>query len=144
MREPYEYAQGIGYQKKTNPALQIFDRKRVVDFLTADLPPAPPDFKRMIGLNRDGSPEMQTQLTELQWEEVRAKIPTGAKLLDIREPEHYWTEHLPGSQSVPFTAHTYYQQSLFHRFPFEAVFAKFDSTTQKAIKVSSRLGSYPS
>ncbi|NWJ46976.1 MAG: MBL fold metallo-hydrolase [Chloroflexi bacterium] len=91
----------IGYEKKTNPALQIFDRNRFVDFLTADLPPAPPDFKRIVGLNRAGSPEVQTRLTELKWEEVQAKIQTGAKLLDIREPEQYWKEHLPGSQSVP-------------------------------------------
>ncbi len=91
----------IGYEKKTNPALQIFDRTKFVDFLTADLPPAPPDFKRIVGLNRAGSPEQQTELTELKWEEIQAKTQTGAKLLDIREPELFWTGHLPGSQSVP-------------------------------------------
>ncbi len=91
----------IGYEKKTNPALQIFDRSKFVDFLTADLPPTPPDFKRIVGLNRAGSPEVQIELPVLTWEEMQEKTQNGAKLLDIRVTEQFWTEHLPGSQSVP-------------------------------------------
>jgi rhodanese-related sulfurtransferase len=91
----------IGYEKETNPALKIFDRSQFVDFLTADLPPAPPDFKRIVGWNRAGSPDVQPELSELKWEEAQAQTASGAQLLDIREPEQFWTHHLPGSLSVP-------------------------------------------
>jgi len=91
----------ITNEKRTNPALQIGDRAAFVTFLTADLPPEPPDFRRIVELNRAGSPETQPTLPELSWEELQAKLAEGAQLVDMREPDAFWEAHLSGAYNVP-------------------------------------------
>lgn len=88
-------------EKATNPALQFTDRKAFVDFLTADLPPEPPDFRRIVGLNRAGAPAEQLLLSELEWDELQANLVEGAQLVDMREPNAFWAGHLAGSLNVP-------------------------------------------
>jgi glyoxylase-like metal-dependent hydrolase (beta-lactamase superfamily II)/rhodanese-related sulfurtransferase len=91
----------LGVEKTTNPALQFFDRAAFVNFLTADLPPTPPDFRRIVELNRAGAPVKQAPLPELEWDELQARLAAGAQLIDAREPDEFWSGHLSGSLSVP-------------------------------------------
>ncbi len=88
-------------EKATNPALQYTDRAAFVDFLTADLPPEPADFRRIVELNRVGVPTEQPRLVELEWDELETIRVGSAKLIDIREPDAFWSGHLTGSLNVP-------------------------------------------
>jgi hydroxyacylglutathione hydrolase len=108
----------LGIEKITNPALQITDRPAFINFLTADLPPTPPDFHRIVELNREGSPLEQPLLAELSWEEVQTKLAgnivaaaatesggangeRNIQLIDIREPNSFWANHITNSLNVP-------------------------------------------
>jgi glyoxylase-like metal-dependent hydrolase (beta-lactamase superfamily II)/rhodanese-related sulfurtransferase len=108
----------LGVEKHTNPALQINDRAAFINFLTADLPPTPPDFQRIVELNREGSPLEQPLLAELAWKEVQTKLASdiaavattedgvangerSIQLIDIREPNSFWAGHISKSLNVP-------------------------------------------
>lgn len=91
----------LGQEKTTNPALQMPNRTAFIEFLTADLPPHPQDFMRIVELNRAGPPSDQLVIPKLPWLEVRTQLKTDVQLVDVREPNHFWDEHLVGALSVP-------------------------------------------
>lgn len=90
----------LSREKLTNPALSVVSREEFVKFLTADLPPEPPDFRRIVELNRTGAPSYEVELTELDWSKIQKLTAEGAELVDIREPDFFWVHHLPGSINV--------------------------------------------
>ncbi len=92
----------LGTEKTTNPALQYTERAAFVDFLTSDLPPTPPDFRRIVELNRTGAPSKQTPLTECR-ADFTARLGEGTQLVDVREPDLFWQGHLSGALNVPLS-----------------------------------------
>lgn len=92
----------LGTEKSTNPALQYGERTAFVNFLTADLPPTPPDFRRIVELNRAGAPSKQMPLTECR-ADLSARLGEATQLVDVREPDLFWQGHLPGALNVPLS-----------------------------------------
>ncbi len=90
----------LGTEKTTNPALQYGERTAFVNYLTADLPPTPPDFRRIVELNRAGAPSKQIPLTECR-ADLADRLGEATQLVDVREPEVFWQGHLPGALNVP-------------------------------------------
>ncbi|MBN9391462.1 MAG: MBL fold metallo-hydrolase [Chloroflexi bacterium] len=96
------FSSNLGLEKSTNLALQFSNRKAFVDYLTADLPPTPPDFHRIVELNRAGAPATQQPLTECRTD-LLWRLGGASQLVDVREPEQFWQGHLPGAINVPLS-----------------------------------------
>jgi glyoxylase-like metal-dependent hydrolase (beta-lactamase superfamily II)/rhodanese-related sulfurtransferase len=90
----------IGYERRVNPMLAIPDRSRFVDAATSGLGRQPPNFRRIVELNRGPLLAQAAPLPRLDAVEVAAMLADGATLIDGRAPEEWMAEHIPGSLSV--------------------------------------------
>ena len=95
----------IGRERRENPFCRIEDEDELVRRLCSELVPQPPNFERIVELNRDGPPSEAAPLEPLPPERVRALLDGGALLLDGREPREFDARHLPGALNVT-TTHT--------------------------------------
>ena len=91
----------IGFEARHNDVLEIGSEKEFVETVTAGLPPQPPNFERVVALNRgplvtDG-PQL-FPLAPLQVERARAD---GALLVDVRTPFQFDDAHVPGAVCIP-------------------------------------------
>lgn len=91
----------IGFEARHNDVLEIGSEKEFVETVTAALPPQPPNFERVVALNRgplvtDG-PQL-FPLAPLQVERARAD---GALLVDVRTPFQFDDAHVPGAVCIP-------------------------------------------
>ncbi len=93
----------IGYERRYNPALQIWDRKKFIKSLTTDMPAAPDHFARCSEINRRG-PAVVADLPPLEaWEPevfARKAKAENAFVLDIRSFESFGGRHIPGSVAL--------------------------------------------
>lgn len=128
----------LGLEKATNPALQFTDRDAFVDFLTSDLPPTPPDFRRIVELNRAGAPARQEPLSECR-EDALSRLGEGALLVDVREPDMFWQMHLPGSLNVPLSLGQFGATVAFFT-PAETPVVLVVNNPSEALKAQSALG----
>jgi glyoxylase-like metal-dependent hydrolase (beta-lactamase superfamily II)/rhodanese-related sulfurtransferase len=88
----------IGFERETNPALQIHDREAYVQFATADLPEQPGNHQRIKQINRQGArPLGEITPRGLGIQEAIAQFRRGAVLLDLRPQADYQTKHIPGA-----------------------------------------------
>lgn len=96
----------IGYERIHNPVLQIADRRAFIDHKTAEHHYAPPYFKQMEKLNKEGA--------SLQFENLKALKPykvdefesarnDGMAVLDIRSPEAVAGAFVEGSLAIPLS-----------------------------------------
>ncbi len=95
----------IGHERRTNPWCLIADEDEFVRRLTAEQVPQPPNFERIVELNREGPPAAAATLAPLPEPRARALLEAGALLLDGREPRDFDARHLPGAVNVT-TAHS--------------------------------------
>ena len=90
----------IGYEKMTNPLLQLskeeFIRKKVTEHHYL-----PPYFRMMEKLNQEGAPVVHhlPDLKAFTVKEVR-ELQDRAQLVDIRSPTSFAAGHIPGSLSI--------------------------------------------
>jgi rhodanese-related sulfurtransferase/glyoxylase-like metal-dependent hydrolase (beta-lactamase superfamily II) len=91
----------IGFERHHNDMLDIADEEDFVARAIDKLPPQPPNFQRVVALNRGalvtaGSPLLP--LAPLQVERARA---SGALLVDVRTPYQFDDAHVPGAVCIP-------------------------------------------
>jgi hydroxyacylglutathione hydrolase len=91
----------VGYEKKTNPLLQI-GRDAFVDRKVREHHYIPPYFKKMEELNKNGAPLIHRlpDLKALGNNEIKDYIRKGAQVVDIRSPTSFGGAHIPGSISI--------------------------------------------
>ncbi|MCS7176453.1 MAG: rhodanese-like domain-containing protein [Candidatus Kapabacteria bacterium] len=94
----------IGYERRYNPALQITDRTRFVEFVLQGQPDPPLYFARMKRLNRDGVPILGNlpQPRRLTLQELRPLLPE-VWVVDTRSWGEFQEGHLEGSIFAPLT-----------------------------------------
>jgi glyoxylase-like metal-dependent hydrolase (beta-lactamase superfamily II)/rhodanese-related sulfurtransferase len=87
----------IGFERRFNRLLGIADEDAFVEALTGDLQPQPPNFERIVALNRGPLLRHATPAEPLAPRRVAELLEGGATLLDGREPREYDGEHIRGS-----------------------------------------------
>jgi hydroxyacylglutathione hydrolase len=93
----------IGFERRFNRLLKLEDENEFIRELTADLAPQPPNFKRIVELNRGPLLEDAPVLDPLAPHRVQELIDSGATLLDGRPPREFDAQHVPGSVNVTMT-----------------------------------------
>ena len=90
-------ASTIGFERRFNELLAIEDEDAFVERLTGDLQPQPPNFERIVALNRGPLLRRPAPLDPLAPTRAEELVAAGAVVLDGREPREFDAEHLPGS-----------------------------------------------
>jgi glyoxylase-like metal-dependent hydrolase (beta-lactamase superfamily II)/rhodanese-related sulfurtransferase len=90
----------IGFERRFNPLLGIEDEDAFVARLTAELQPQPPNFRRIVELNRGPLLRHAAALEPLAPRRLAELLEAGTTLLDGREPREYDAEHVAGSIST--------------------------------------------
>src|ERR671933_2041191 len=94
----------IGFERRFSPFLRLLgDEERFVGELTSSLTPQPPNFERIVELNRGPLLRHAVPVEPLLSARVRELLDGGALLLDGRDPRAFDAAHVPGSVSVPAT-----------------------------------------
>ncbi len=93
----------LGYERNTNPVLQIKDRAEFIHSLTSNMPPAPDHFSRCSEINRNG-PELISKLPpieELGPKKFSSEVQDSRNVvLDVRDPAAFAGFHIPGSWHI--------------------------------------------
>ncbi|MGH3045471.1 MAG: MBL fold metallo-hydrolase [Gaiellaceae bacterium] len=90
----------IGFERRFNRLLRIGDEEEFVHALTDDLAPQPPNFERIVELNRGPLLTESTSLEPLAPTRVKEILKGGATLVDGRATREFDAEHVPGSLNV--------------------------------------------
>jgi hydroxyacylglutathione hydrolase len=90
----------IGFERRFNRLLTLGDEDEFVRELTAGLAPQPPNFKRIVMLNRGPLLEEAPILDGLTPHRVQELQESGATALDGRPPREFDAVHIPGSLNV--------------------------------------------
>jgi hydroxyacylglutathione hydrolase len=90
----------IGFERRFNRLLKLDGEEAFVRELTSDLAPQPPNFKRIVELNRGPLLTEAATLEPLVPARVKEVLEAGATLLDGRSPREFDALHVPGSINV--------------------------------------------
>jgi hydroxyacylglutathione hydrolase len=90
----------IGFERRFNPYLRIEDEGEFVETLTAEQTPQPPNFERIVELNRGPLITESAPLEPLLPKRVQELIGEGAILIDGRDQREFDAAHVPGSINV--------------------------------------------
>ncbi len=90
----------IGFERRFNRLLRIQDEEEFVRALTGDLAPQPPNFERIVELNRGPLLTEPTSLEPLAPARVNDILKAGATVVDGRATREFDAEHIPGSLNV--------------------------------------------
>ncbi|HYZ29188.1 MAG TPA: MBL fold metallo-hydrolase [Thermoleophilaceae bacterium] len=91
----------IGFERRHNRVLDIDEETEFVDTVTAGLPPQPPNFQRVVALNRGPLVTTAPQLLPLAPLQVERAWADGALLVDVRTPYQFDDAHVPGAVCIP-------------------------------------------
>jgi hydroxyacylglutathione hydrolase len=91
----------IGFERRHNDVLGIDDETEFVDRVTFGLPPQPPNFERVVALNRGPLVTTGPQLLPLAPLQVERARDAGALLVDARTPFQFDDAHVPGALCIP-------------------------------------------
>jgi hydroxyacylglutathione hydrolase len=94
----------IGFERQFNELLQLASEQEFVSTLTASLSPKPPNFHRIVDLNRGPSLATDSSYEALYPEQVQELLAGGAIALDGREPRDFMAQHLPSSINISLIA----------------------------------------
>ena len=83
----------VGRERRSNPYCLIGDEDELVRRLTDELAPQPPNFERIVELNRSAPPAEAAALDPLP-------PRPGMLVLDGRHPRDFDARHIPGSLNV--------------------------------------------
>jgi glyoxylase-like metal-dependent hydrolase (beta-lactamase superfamily II)/rhodanese-related sulfurtransferase len=97
-----ERSSTIGTERLTNYALQIPSRDEFVRQLTTNLPARPGYFMADAEINRSGAAPLADRppLPAFTPAEVLDLLRQGANVVDVRAPEKFAAEHIPGSINI--------------------------------------------
>jgi hydroxyacylglutathione hydrolase len=90
----------IGFERRFNYLLHLTDKLGFVDQVTHDLPPQPPQFGRIVELNRGPFLTDELELRALSIGDFEEYRESGALVLDTRVPEAFGAGHIPGAINV--------------------------------------------
>jgi hydroxyacylglutathione hydrolase len=90
----------IGFERRYNRLLRLDGEDEFVGELTRDLAPQPPNFKRIVELNRGPLVTEAATLEPLVPARVKEIVEAGATLLDGRAPREFDGLHVPGSINI--------------------------------------------
>jgi glyoxylase-like metal-dependent hydrolase (beta-lactamase superfamily II)/rhodanese-related sulfurtransferase len=90
----------LGFERRYNRLLKIEDEDRFVAELTSGLAPQPPNFERIVAMNRGPLVTRSAVLEPLAPARVQELLGGGATLLDARSTREYDAAHVPGSINV--------------------------------------------
>jgi hydroxyacylglutathione hydrolase len=96
----------VGFERRFNPALKEKPENDWVRDLMADMPLAPPYFRRMKQVNKEGPKIVGPELPgQKRWsaKEVRHRVCEECLILDVRSKEAFAAAHIPGSINIPFS-----------------------------------------
>jgi glyoxylase-like metal-dependent hydrolase (beta-lactamase superfamily II)/rhodanese-related sulfurtransferase len=91
----------IGFERRHNELLSIESETQFVEQVTAGLPPQPPNFQRVVALNRGPLVTTGPQLLPLAPRQVERARDDGALLVDARTPHQFDDAHVPGALCIP-------------------------------------------
>ncbi len=98
----------LGYERLFNPAFQITDEARFVEWLLADQPEAPFYFAQMKRVNKAG-PALLSTLTppvRLSADRLDSLLP-AALVIDTRSTAEFACRHAPGSVNIPASSYNF-------------------------------------
>jgi len=90
----------IGFERDHNELLQERDEARFVHRAIATLGPQPPNFKRIVELNREATPVGEPDVRPLTPRQVERKAAEGALLVDVRTDVQFDEAHVPGALAL--------------------------------------------
>jgi glyoxylase-like metal-dependent hydrolase (beta-lactamase superfamily II)/rhodanese-related sulfurtransferase len=90
----------IGFERRFNDYLRIEDEGEFVGTLAAEQTPQPPNFERIVELNRGPLLVDATPPKPLLPQRVKQLVEAGAVLIDGRDQREFDAVHVPGSLNV--------------------------------------------
>jgi hydroxyacylglutathione hydrolase len=90
----------IGFERRFNRFLKLEDEDAFVRELTSDLAPQPPNFERIVELNRGPLLTEAAILDPLVPARVKEIVEAGATVLDGRSPREFDGLYVPGAINV--------------------------------------------
>jgi glyoxylase-like metal-dependent hydrolase (beta-lactamase superfamily II)/rhodanese-related sulfurtransferase len=90
----------IGFERAHNPTLAITDENEFVDEAIAALGPQPPNFRRIVEINRGPLASIATTVPPLAPRLVERKQQRGALIVDARTDQQFDDAHIPGAVSI--------------------------------------------
>lgn len=94
----------VGFERRFNVALVEKPEDRWVGDLLAGMPLAPPYFRRMKQVNREGPPVLGPELPgQKRWsaKQVHERTCEGCLIVDVRSKESFAAAHVPGAINIP-------------------------------------------
>ncbi len=91
----------IGFEKRHNPTLAIEDEARFVAQAIDSLGPQPPNFEKIVALNRGPLVTTGVEVPALYPHQVELKRDEGALLVDVRTDLQFDDVHIDGSVCIP-------------------------------------------
>jgi hydroxyacylglutathione hydrolase len=91
----------IGFERRHNAVLGIADEGEFVAHAIAKLPPQPPNFERVVAMNRGEHVTSGAQLMPMAPLQVERSREAGALLVDVRTPYQFDDAHVPGAVCIP-------------------------------------------
>jgi hydroxyacylglutathione hydrolase len=91
----------IGFERRHNPTLAILDEDRFVAESIAGLGPQPPNFQKIVALNRGPLLTSGVEVPALYPHQVQLKREEGALLVDVRTDLQFDDVHIQGSICIP-------------------------------------------
>lgn len=95
----------IGYERRFNPALRQQPQAEWVRSLLAGMPLAPPYFRRMKQVNKEGPAILGPELPgQKRWSarEVHERVCERCLVVDVRSKEAFAAAHIPNAINIPF------------------------------------------
>jgi glyoxylase-like metal-dependent hydrolase (beta-lactamase superfamily II)/rhodanese-related sulfurtransferase len=91
----------IGFERQHNPTLAIADEAEFVAQAIARLGPQPPNFERIVALNRGPLVTTGVEVPALYPHQIELKRDEGALLVDVRTDLQFDDVHIHGSICIP-------------------------------------------
>jgi glyoxylase-like metal-dependent hydrolase (beta-lactamase superfamily II)/rhodanese-related sulfurtransferase len=91
----------VGFERRHNATLAIEDEEQFVEQAIAKLGPQPPNFERIVELNRGALQTSGVEVPALYPHQVLLKRDEGAMLVDVRTDLQFDDVHIAGSICIP-------------------------------------------
>ena len=91
----------IGFERRHNPALSIEDEQEFVARSIASLGPQPPNFQKIVELNRGALLTRGIEVDALYPHQVQLRRDEGALVVDVRTDLQFDDVHIAGSVCIP-------------------------------------------
>ncbi len=91
----------IGYERRHNQTLAIDDEEQFIAESIAKLGPQPPNFEKIVALNRGPLLTSGVEVPALYPHQVQLKRDDGALLIDVRTDLQFDDVHIHGSICIP-------------------------------------------